>query len=154
MNKADCDKLYKSGTSKLKTGLFAFKFKPDYLGAVDDFTSAGKGYRQVGLPAKAITCFEKAIECNHALNDYWAEANCYQNIADIYFYDLKNANEGLEILKKASHSFQVSGKFSYAVKSYVKTAEKYLENKEYEIAEKILSQAFPRGVSVRRRCAR
>ena len=142
MNKADCDKLYKSGTSKLKTGLFAFKFKPDYLGAVDDFTSAGKGYRQVGLPAKAITCFEKAIECNHALNDYWAEANCYQNIADIYFYDLKNANEGLEILKKASHSFQVSGKFSYAVKSYVKTAEKYLENKEYEIAEKILSQAF------------
>ena len=142
MNKADCDKLYKSGTSKLKTGLFAFKFKPDYLGAVDDFTSAGKGYRQVGLPAKAITCFEKAIKCNHALNDYWAEANCYQNIADIYFYDLKNANEGLEILKKASHSFQVSGKFSYAVKSYVKTAEKYLENKEYEIAEKILSQAF------------
>ena len=43
MKKADCDKLFKNGTSKLKTGLFAFKFKPDYLGAVEDFTSAAKG---------------------------------------------------------------------------------------------------------------
>ena len=142
MNKADCDKLYSKAASKLKTGFFAFKFKPDYLGAVDDFTAAGKGYRQIGEPAKAITCFEKAIECNHALNDYWAEANCHQSIADIYFYDLKNAKAGLEILKKASYAFQVSGKFSYAVKSHVKTAEKYIENKEYEVAEKILLQAF------------
>ena len=142
MNKADCDKLYKKGAAKLKTGIFAFKFTPDWLGAVDDFTSAGKGYRKIGLPAKAITCFQKAAECNHNLNDYWAEANSYQNIADIYFYDLKQSKEGLEILKKAAYSFQVSGKFSYAAKSYVKTAEKYLENKEYNVAEKILSQAF------------
>ena len=142
MNKADCDKLYKKGASKLKTGIFAFKFTPDYLGAVDDFDSAGKGYRKLGLPAKAITCFQKAAECNHALNDYWAEANCYQNIADIYFYDLKQSKEGLEVLKKACYSFQVSGKFSYAAKSYVKTAERYLENKEFNVAEKILSQAF------------
>ena len=48
MNKADCDKLYSKAASKLKTGFFAFKFKPDYLGAVDDFTAAGKGYRQIG----------------------------------------------------------------------------------------------------------
>ena len=142
MNKADCDKLYKKGAAKLKTGIFAFKFTPDWLGAVDDFTSAGKGYRKIGLPAKAITCFQKAAECNHNLNDYWAEANSYQSIADIYFYDLKQSKEGLEILKKAAYSFQVSGKFSYAAKSYVKTAEKYLENKEYNVAEKILSQAF------------
>ena len=142
MKKSDCDKLYSKGTSKLKTGLFAFKFTPDYLGAVEDFTSAGKGYRQIGLPAKAITCFQKAAECNHALNDFWAEANNYQSIADIYFYDLKQSNEGLEILKKACYAFQVSGKFSYAAKSYVKTAEKYLENQEYTIAEKILLQAF------------
>ena len=142
MNKKDCDKLYKNGESKLKTGLFAFKFKPDHLGAVEDFTSAGKGYRQIGLPAKAITCFEKAIECNHALNDFWAEANCYQSIADIYFYDLKMATEGLATLKKASYSFQVSGKFTYAIKAYIKTAERYIENKEYEVAEKILTQAF------------
>ena len=42
MKKADCDKLFKNRTSKLKTGLFAFKFKPDYLGAVEDFTSEPK----------------------------------------------------------------------------------------------------------------
>ena len=142
MNKSDCDKLYKNGASKLKTGLFAFKFKPDYLGAVEDFTNAGKGYRQIGQPAKAITCYQKAIECNHALSDFWAEANCYQSIADIYFYDLKMATEGLETLKKASYSFQVSGKFTYAIKAYIKTAERYIENKEYEVAEKILMQAF------------
>lgn len=142
MKKSDCDKLFKEGTGKLKTGLFAFKLKPDYLGAVDDFTSAAKGYRQLGLFAKAIEAFKKAIECNHGLNDYWAEANNYQSIADIYFYDLKNTQEGLETLKKASYSFQVSGKFTYAVKGYVKTAERYLENKEFDIAEIILTQAF------------
>jgi len=142
MNKADCDKLFNKASSKLKTGLFAFRSKPDYVGAVDDFTSAGKGYRQIGEPAKAITSFQKAIECNHALNDFWAEANCHQNVADIYFYDLKDAKSGLEVLKKASHAFQVSGKFSYAVRAHNKTAEKYIENKEYEVAEKILVQAF------------
>ena len=142
MKKSDYDKLYNKGVSKLKTGLFAFKFTPDYLGAVEDFSSAGKGYRQIGQPLKAITCFQKAAECNHALNDFWAEANNYQSIADIYFYDLKQSTEGLEILKKACYAFQVSGKFSYAAKSYVKTAEKYLDNREYNIAEKILLQAF------------
>lgn len=142
MKKSDCDKLFNQGTSKLKTGLFAFKFKPDYLGAVDDFTSAAKGYRQLGLSDRAITSYKKAAECNHGLNDFWAEANNFQEIADIYFYDLRNAQEGLETLKKASYSFQVSGKFTYAVKGYVKTAERYLENKEYEVAEKILKQAF------------
>jgi tetratricopeptide (TPR) repeat protein len=142
MNKADCDKLFNKASSKLKTGLFAFRSKPDYVGAVDDFTSAGKGYRQIGEPAKAITSFQKAIEFNHALNDFWAEANCHQSVADIYFYDLKDAKSGLEVLKKASHAFQVSGKFTYAVKAYNKTAEKYMENKEYETAEKILGQAF------------
>jgi len=142
MNKADCDKLFNKASSKLKTGLFAFRSKPDYVGAVDDFTSAGKGYRQIGEPAKAIASFQKAIECNHALNDFWAEANCHQSVADIYFYDLKDAKSGLEVLKKASHAFQVSGKFSYAVRAHNKTAEKYIENKEYEVAEKILVQAF------------
>ena len=142
MNKADCDKLFNKASSKLKTGLFAFRSKPDYVGAVDDFTSAGKGYRQIGEPAKAIASFQKAIECNHALNDFWAEANCHQNVADIYFYDLKDAKSGLEVLKKASHAFQVSGKFSYAVRAHNKTAEKYIENKEYEVTEKILVQAF------------
>jgi tetratricopeptide (TPR) repeat protein len=142
MKKSDCEKLFNKGASKLKTGFFSFKFKPDYLGAVDDFTSAGKGYRQIGEPIKAIESYEKAIECNKALNDYWALANCHQSIADIYFYDLKDAKSGLEVLKKASHAFQVSGKFSYAVRAHNKTAEKYIENKEYETAEKILAQAF------------
>ena len=142
MKKADCDKLFKNGTSKLKTGLFAFKFKPDYLGAVEDFTSAAKGYRQLGLINKAIESYLKAIECNHGLNEYWAEAKCYSELADIYFNDLKNAAEGIATLKKASYSFQVSGKFSYAVKGFVKTAERYLENKEFDIAEKILTEAF------------
>ena len=142
MQKEDCDKLFKNGTSKLKTGFFAFKFKPDYLGAVDDFTQAAKGYRHLGLTDRAIASYLKAVECNHGLNDYWAEGKCYTEIADIYFYDLKNAKEGIENLKKASYSYQVSGKFTFAVKGFVKTAEKYLENKEYDVAETILLQAF------------
>ena len=142
MNKQDCDKLYNKGIGKLKTSFFSFKFSPDYVGAVDDFTSAAKGFRKLGLSGQSITCFKKAIECNHNLNDYWAEGNCYVSIAEIYFFDLKTPNEGIEALKKASYAYQVSGKFTYAVKSFVTTAERFTENKEYETAEKVLNEAF------------
>ena len=142
MNKQDCDKLYNKGMNKLKTSFFSFKFSPDYVGAVDDFDAAAKGYRKLGLSGQSITCFKKAIECNHHLNDYWAEGNCYVSIAEIYFFDLKTPDKGIEILKKASYAYQVSGKFTYAVKSYTVTAERFMENKEYETAEKILREAF------------
>ena len=142
MNQQDCDKLYNKGMNKLKTSFFSFKFSPDYVGAVDDFDAAAKGYRKLGLSGQSITCFKKAIECNHHLNDYWAEGNCYVSIAEIYFFDLKTPDKGIEILKKASYAYQVSGKFTYAVKSYTVTAERFMENKEYETAEKILREAF------------
>ena len=142
MNQQECDKLYSKGMGKLKTSFFSFKFSPDYVGAVDDFTAAAKGFRKLGLSAQSITCFKKAIECNHNLNDYWAEGNCYVSIAEIYFFDLKTPNEGLEALKKACYSYQVSGKFTYAVKSFITTAERFMENKEYETAEKVLKEAF------------
>ena len=142
MNKQDCDKLYNKGMNKLKTSFFSFKFSPDYVGAEDDFDAAAKGYRKLGLSGQSITCFKKAIECNHHLNDYWAEGNCYVSIAEIYFFDLKTPDKGIEILKKASYAYQVSGKFTYAVKSYTVTAERFMENKEYETAEKILREAF------------
>jgi tetratricopeptide (TPR) repeat protein len=142
MNQRECDKLYNKGLSKLKTSFFSFKFSPDYVGAVDDFTAAGKGFRKLGQSGKSITCFKKAIECNHNINDYWAEGNCHISISEIYFFDLKTPDPGLEALKKASYAFRLSGKFTYAVKSFVTTAERFMENKEYETAEKILNEAF------------
>ena len=142
MNEQDCDKLYNKGIGKLKTSFFSFKFSPDYVGAVDDFSAAAKGFRKVGKPGKAITCFKKAIECNHHLNDFWAEGNCYVSLAEIYFFDLKTPDPGIEALNKASYAFQVSGKFSYSVKSFITTAERFMENKEYETAQKILKEAF------------
>ena len=142
MNQKDCDKLYNKGLGKLKTSFFSFKFSPDYSGAVDDFTTAAKGFRKLGQSGKSITCFKKAIECNHNINDYWAEGNCHISISEIYFFDLKTPDPGLEALKKASYAFRLSGKFTYATKSFVTTAERFMENKEYETAEKILNEAF------------
>ena len=142
MNQKDCDKLYSKGMGKLKTSFFSFKFSPDYIGAVDDFTAAAKGFRKLGQPGKSITCFKKAIECNHHINDFWAEGNCYVSIAEIYFFDLKTPDQGIEALNKASYAYQVSGKFTYSVKSFITTAERFMENKEYEIAGKILKEAF------------
>ena len=142
MDEKDCNKLYNKGINKLKTSFFSFKFSPDYLGAVDDFTSAAKGYRKLGLSNKSITSYQKAIECNHNLNDFWAEGNCNLGIAEIYLFDLKNSEKGIEFLKKANYCYQVSGKFSYGIKSIVTVAEKFMENKDYETAEKILKEAF------------
>ena len=142
MNQQDCDKLYNKGMGKLKTSFFSFKFSPDYVGAVDDFNAAAKGFRKLGQSGKSITCYKKAIECNRHMNDYWAEGNCYVSIAEIYFFDLKTPDQGIEALNKASYAFQVSGKFTYAVKSFVTTAERFMENKEFETAKKILNEAF------------
>ena len=142
MNQQECDKLYNKGLGKLKTSFFSFKFSPDYVGAVDDFTAAAKGFRKLGQSGKSITCYKKAIECNHNINDYWAEGNCHVSISEIYFFDLKTPDPGLDALKKASYAFRLSGKFTYAVKSFVTTAERFMENKEYETAEKILNEAF------------
>lgn len=142
MNEQDCNKMYNKGLGKLKTSFFSFKFSPDYVGAIDDFLAAGKGFRQLGKYGQAITCFKKAIECNHKINDYYAEGNIYVTIADIYFFDQKTPDQGVEALTKASYSFQVGGKFSQAIKSFVNTAEKFMENKEYETAEKVLNGAF------------
>jgi tetratricopeptide (TPR) repeat protein len=142
MNQQDCDKLYNKGMGKLKTSFFSFKFSPDYVGAVDDFNAAAKGFRKLGLSGKSITCYKKAIECNRHMNDYWAEGNCYVSIAEIYFFDLKTPDQGIEALNKASYAFQVSGKFTYAVKSFVTTAERFMENKEFETAKRILNEAF------------
>ena len=142
MNQQECDKLYSKGMGKLKTSFFSFKFSPDYVGAIDDFTAAAKGFRKLGQSGKSITCFKKAIECNHHINDYWAEGNCYVSIAEIYFFDLKTPDQGIEALNKASYAYQVSGKFTYSVKAFITTAERFMENKEYEIAGKILKEAF------------
>ena len=142
MNQQDCDKLYNKGMGKLKTSFFSFKFSPDYVGAVDDFNAAAKGFRKLGQSGKSITCYKKAIECNRHMNDYWAEGNCYVSIAEIYFFDLKTPDQGIEALNKASYAFQVSGKFTYAVKSFVTTAERFMENKDFETAKKILNEAF------------
>ena len=143
MNARSCDKLYQSGISKLKTSFFSFKFSPDYVGAVDDFTAAAKGYRQIGKANKSIESYMKAIECHSKLNDHWSEGNCYVSIAEIYFFDSKESEKGLTYLNKASYEYLVSGKFSFAVKSYINTAEKFMESKEdLPIAEKILLQAF------------
>ena len=60
----------------------------------------------------------------------------------MYFFYLKNPDLGIEDLNKASYAFQVSGKFTYSVKSLIITEEKFMENKEYETAQKILKEAF------------
>ena len=60
----------------------------------------------------------------------------------MYFFYLKNPVQGIEALNKASYVFQISGKFIYSVKSFIITAERFMENKEYETAQKILKEAF------------
>ena len=47
------------------------------------------------MAPKSIASYQKAIECNHNLNDYWAEGNCNVGIAEIYLFDLKNVDKGI-----------------------------------------------------------
>jgi len=142
MTQRDYEKLYTQGANKLKTSFFSFKFSPDYLGAVDNFTDAAKGFRKIGLASKAVVSFQKAIECNKHLNDSWSEGNCYLAIAEIYFFDAKKMDEGIENLKKASYCYQVAGKFNQSAKAFNSIADKFMENNEFNNAKRVLKEAF------------
>ena len=49
MDEKECLKKIKAGQKDLKTGLFSFKFSPDYMSASENFTEAAKGYKKLKM---------------------------------------------------------------------------------------------------------
>jgi tetratricopeptide (TPR) repeat protein len=142
MNSESYTKLYKEGQKDLKTSFFSFKFKPDYLSAVGNFTDAAKGFRSAKKFKEALESFEQAIFCNRKLHESWAEGQNLLAMAEICFYDLKDFNTGINHLCNAVYAIKLAGKVNSAIRIYLDQAQKMLENENYKNSVSVLEKAY------------
>lgn len=140
--KSTIDAMFKEAQSDLKTSFFSLKFSPDYLSAVQNFTDAGKGYRKLGLYKQSLIAFEEAIKCNKKLLESWAEGQNNLQMAEIYFENLEDFENGLKHLKNASFAIKITGKLSMSIKIYIDLANKLQERKLFTNALKLLKIAY------------
>jgi hypothetical protein len=139
VNQKEADDKYKEGQKAITKSFFKLKFSADYLEGVEKFTDAAKLYKKLNLFPKSIEAFNQAIICNKKINDFFAAGNCFLEISEIYFFDLNSIENGIENLQKAAYQYKVAGKNQQAIKLYIDESDKFLTEKKYDIAERILS---------------
>lgn len=127
LNVNSVNKIYKKGQDALKTSFFALKFKPDFLTAVSYFTEAAAGYKKLALYKDSLKAFDDAIKCNMELLESWAEAQNWQEMADICIFNLHDFNKGWQYLKNASLKYKYAGKFTSGIKVYQDFAQRLME---------------------------
>jgi tetratricopeptide (TPR) repeat protein len=141
-NVKDLNKKFKEAQDCLKTSFFSLKFKPDYLGAVTSFTDVAKGYRFLKMWNESLKAFEEAIKCNKQLLESWAEGVNWNEMAEIYFLELKDYDKGWQCLKNASLSIKIAGKFHSGIKLYIDMVNKLQEKNEWKLCLMILTEAY------------
>jgi tetratricopeptide (TPR) repeat protein len=141
-NIKDIDKLYKEAEKDLKTSFFSLKFNPDHLSAVVHFTDAAKGYRKLKHFKQALLAFERAIECNKKLNESYAEAQNWLEMAEIYAFELNDTANWFNCLKKASYFSKLTGRIHSGIRVYTEFAHKLLEVQKFSQALDVLREAY------------
>ena len=135
----DAEEKFKEGQKAITKSFFKFKFSADYLEGSEKFREAGKLYRKLKNYPKSIESFNQAIICNKKLNDYYQSGNCYLEISEIYFFELNNEKNGIKKFKNASIQYKIGGKNQQSIKLYIDISDKFLNEKKFDISEKILT---------------
>lgn len=79
----DCNKQLQNAYSYLKTGVFHFRFEPDYLKAELEFRKAAAMFKKFRFYEGRITALEEAAKCNHELHNFNSEGTHYKELIDI-----------------------------------------------------------------------
>jgi len=130
---------YNEGQKAITKSFFKLKFSADYLEGSEKFTESAKIYKKLKNYPKSIESFNQAIICYKKLNDYFQSGNCYLEISEIYFFELNNIENGLKNLQNASLQYKIGGKNQQAIKLYTDISDKFLNEKKFDISEKILT---------------
>ena len=130
---------YNEGQKAITKSFFKLKFSADYLEGSEKFTESAKIYKKLKNYPKSIESFNQAIICYKKLNDYFQSGNCYLEISEIYFFELNNIENGLKNLQNASIQYKIGGKNQQAIKLYTDISDKFLNEKKFDISEKILT---------------
>lgn len=135
----DAQEKYNEGQKAITKSFFKLKFSADYLEGSEKFTESAKIYKKLKNYPKSIESFNQAIICYKKLNDYFQSGNCYLEISEIYFFELNNIENGLKNLQNASIQYKIGGKNQQAIKLYTDISDKFLNEKKFDISEKILN---------------
>ena len=135
----DAEEKFKEGQKAITKSFFKFKFSADYLEGSEKFREAGKLYRKLKNYPKSIESFNQAIICYKKLNEYYESGNCYLEISEIYFFELNNEENGIKNLQNASIQYKIGGKNQQSIKLYTDLSDRFLNDKKFDIAEKILT---------------
>ena len=130
---------YNEGQKAITKSFFKLKFSADYLEGSEKFTESAKIYKKLKNYPKSIESFNQAIICYKKLNDYFQSGNCYLEISEIYFFELNNIENGLKNLQNASLQYKIGGKNQQAIKLYTDISDKFLNEKKFDVSEKILN---------------
>lgn len=135
----ECDALMKKGEKCMKGGFFS---SPDYINGEVHLNGAAKGYNKLKQYEKALEAYKKCLTCQEKMNSPISQSLTLLEIANLYFFNVNNFDEGLNYLNRASNMFLLSNKFTQCTKIYIDASAKFMEQKNFADAEKILKCAY------------
>lgn len=135
----ECTELLKKGEKCMKGGFFS---SPDYINGEVHLNGAAKGFSKLKDYQNAVEAYKKCLICQEKMNSSISQSLTLLEISNLYFFNLNNFDEGLNYLNRASGMFLVSNKFTQCTKIYIDTSAKFMEQKNFADAEKILKCAY------------
>ena len=96
--KEKADKEYKKAKKALETGIFKFKFSPDYYEGRKGFEAAAKLYMEAKDEQKAIECYLSAADCAEQKTELLLAAENYTKAAHL----TNDTEQTMQFLEKAN----------------------------------------------------
>ena len=146
----------RDGYQLLKPSFCSFRFKPDYLEALECFTQASNDFKRIGLPEEQIVALEECAKCNKILSIYIAEAENYKELCQVelqlLFSPEKKERDAFSVdklkqyLSNSSFAYIKAGCFRDSAQIYNTIIDQLKNKREYMLAEEILSMAFDENI--------
>lgn len=146
----------REGYQLLKPSYCSFRFKPNYLEALECFNQAARDFKRIGLPEEQIVALEESAKCNKILAIYISEAANYKELCllelQLLFSPEKKEKEAFNFVKlkqflsNSSFAYIKAGQFRDSAQVYNIIIDQLKEHKEYMLAEELLETAFDENI--------
>ena len=146
----------REGYQLLKPSYCSFRFKPNYLEALECFNQAARDFKRIGLPEEQIVALEECAKCNKILAIYITEAANYKELCQLelqlLFSSEKSEKEAFNVdklkqyLSNSSFAYIKAGKFRESAQVYNIIIDQLKDHKEYMLAEELLATAFDENI--------
>lgn len=139
-NQAIKDK--QKAVEKMKTCPLLFKCSPEYEEAIPYFKSAANGFKGARNHREEIYCREQLVICFQKTASLWEEGNEHEQIANIYFFELKDDKQGLKSITNAFQAYYNQGDYQSSTKAIQKIALNLRQEENIDTCEQVLKISF------------